>query len=107
MRVQLVIISLAGGVLVQHPARLAVEGMLDGDNVGQQRLRLPTPGPRQARTQGVLHFPDTLFDGAVVLRIKRGAVERDDAIVGEHRVHCWIVAFIRPVRTSPDLQAAA
>ena len=68
--------------LAVHP----LEGVMHGEDVGPDLLRLPLGGLRQAFAECLLHFPDALFHGPVVLRVVGGAVERDDPVVGEDAV---------------------
>jgi len=78
-----VLVSLAGSVAVEAAARPAVEGVMDGHDVGTYLVGLPCDGLGHAFAEGLLHFPDALFHGAVVVS---RTVERDDPVFGKDTV---------------------
>ena len=87
----LVLISLAGGVSLQAPARSAVEGMMHGEDIGGDLLRLPPDGLGEAFPEGLLHLADALFDRSVVFRVVGRAVEGDDPVFRQDAVDGGVV----------------
>jgi hypothetical protein len=79
-------VGLAGGVPLQAATGPAVEGVMHGEDIWADLLRVPFDGLREAFAEGLLHFPDALFDRSVVPRIIGRAVERDDPVLGEDAV---------------------
>lgn len=89
--VRLVMIGLAGGVAAEAAAGAAVERVGDGEQIGRERPGLPEGGLREAFAEGERELADALLDGAVVARIARRAVERDDAVRGKDGIDRGVV----------------
>lgn len=73
--------SRAGVVQVDHGAHQGVKSLLGGD---------VDDGIEQWE-EGALEGAHSVFDGSVVLRVANGAVEREDASLGEEAIELFFV----------------
>ncbi len=80
------LINFGGGTAVQGAPTLSVELDDQAAADGGDEVQVPLRGDGEAGEQMLFKVLDRVFDGAVVAGVMRGAVERNDQVLGEHVV---------------------
>jgi hypothetical protein len=85
-------VNLRGAVTVEATARSAVAQMSRGAGEGGDGARVPSEGSLvQTVPKRVFEFADAFFHAAVVGRVIGGAVQGDDARIGEEGIEEFII----------------